>query len=113
MLFMQGTITPIDESRVSMRWIFASPADQDETAAFFAKVVQENVVEQVGHDVPIWEHKIYQPNPILCDGDGPIAKYRKWFNQFLTMVIQHRFAWLNRINFTHIFMLRLNPLLVI
>ena len=81
-LFMQGTITPIDESRVSMRWIFASPADQDETGAFFAKVVQENVVEQVGHDVPIWENKIYQPNPILCDGDGPIAKYRKWFNQF-------------------------------
>ena len=21
-------------------------------------------------------------NPILCDGDGPIAKYRKWFTQF-------------------------------
>ena len=26
--------------------------------------------------------KIYLENPLLCDGDGPIAKYRKWFTQF-------------------------------
>jgi hypothetical protein len=39
-------------------------------------------VFQVGQDIPIWEHKIYLENPVLCDGDGPIAKYRKWFQQF-------------------------------
>ena len=32
--------------------------------------------------MPIWEHKIFQPNPILCDGDGPIAQFRRWFGQF-------------------------------
>jgi hypothetical protein len=32
--------------------------------------------------MPIWEHKIFQPNPILCDGDSPIAQFRRWFSQF-------------------------------
>lgn len=81
-LFMQGTITPIDKGRVLMRWMFAQPEGQDEDFQVIADAVMSNIVEQVGHDIPIWEHKIYQPNPILCDGDGPIAKYRKWFTQF-------------------------------
>lgn len=33
-------------------------------------------------DVQIWEHKIYREAPVLCDGDGPIHKLRKWHNQF-------------------------------
>ena len=35
-------------------------------------------------DIPIWNNKIYQPAPRLCDGDGPIAEFRKWFRQFYT-----------------------------
>ena len=38
--------------------------------------------EQVEQDIPIWENKIYLDTPLLCDGDGPIRKYRKWFSQF-------------------------------
>ena len=48
----------------------------------FTDVLVEEIVRQVGHDIPIWENKIYRDDPILCDGDGPIAKYRKWFKQF-------------------------------
>lgn len=33
-------------------------------------------------DVQIWEHKIYRDKPVLCDGDGPINKLRKWYSQF-------------------------------
>jgi hypothetical protein len=33
-------------------------------------------------DSVIWEHKTYHERPLLCDGDGPIAKLRKWFGQF-------------------------------
>jgi hypothetical protein len=40
------------------------------------------IVRQVQYDIPIWENKLYRESPILCDGDGPIAKYRKWFSQF-------------------------------
>ena len=33
-------------------------------------------------DIPIWENKRYKENPLLCDGDGPINKFRTWVNQF-------------------------------
>ena len=33
-------------------------------------------------DVAIWEHKRWQDEPMLCDGDGPIGDLRKWYAQF-------------------------------
>lgn len=33
-------------------------------------------------DVQVWEHKLFRPDPILCDGDGPLFKLRKWYAQF-------------------------------
>ena len=33
-------------------------------------------------DVEIWKDKVYRSDPILCDGDGPINKLRKWYEQF-------------------------------
>lgn len=44
--------------------------------------IRAGITDQVVNDMPIWNHKIYQENPILCDGDGPIHQYRKWFSQF-------------------------------
>jgi hypothetical protein len=36
----------------------------------------------IEEDIPIWEHKAYRPAPLLCDGDGPIMRYRQWARQF-------------------------------
>ena len=33
-------------------------------------------------DMPIWNNKKYRQKPILCDGDGPILRFRKYFKQF-------------------------------
>ena len=33
-------------------------------------------------DFVVWNHKKYRPNPLLCDGDGPVLQFRKWFKQF-------------------------------
>ena len=79
---MQGTVTPIDSETVHLRFIFTQPKDQHATQAMFADAVRDNVTEQVGQDIPIWENKTYRAEPVLCDGDGPIAKHRKWFRQF-------------------------------
>ena len=35
-----------------------------------------------GQDVSIWHNKIYVENPIMCSGDGPLKKLRKWYSQF-------------------------------
>ncbi|TDG11311.1 FeS-binding protein [Seongchinamella unica] len=45
-------------------------ADGEESAGFEAV------------DMVIWNNKKYRPKPILCDGDGPIAKWRKYYRQF-------------------------------
>ena len=37
---------------------------------------------EVGQDAPIWEAKRYVERPILAEGDGPIAEYRRYCKQF-------------------------------
>ena len=38
--------------------------------------------KEVGQDAPIWETKRYVERPILAEGDGPIAEYRRYCKQF-------------------------------
>jgi phenylpropionate dioxygenase-like ring-hydroxylating dioxygenase large terminal subunit len=45
--------------------------------AFYAEVNR-----QLTDDILIWENKIYRERPQLCDGDGPIARFRRWAVQF-------------------------------
>jgi 3-ketosteroid 9alpha-monooxygenase subunit A len=33
-------------------------------------------------DVAIWDNKVRIDNPLLCAGDGPIYRLRKWYRQF-------------------------------
>lgn len=79
---MMGTVTPIDEQTLQMRFNFSLPKAQTEEHTLFAHAFRDEIVRQVNQDIPIWENKVYLDEPTLCDGDGPIAKYRKWFSQF-------------------------------
>ncbi len=42
----------------------------------------EGYCHDVGMDFKIWENKIYIDPPILAKGDGPVAQYRMWAQQF-------------------------------
>lgn len=79
---MMATMVPITKNKMILRFAFTKPKDISEQFNMLTDVLIEEIVRQVGHDMPIWENKIYRENPILCDGDGPIAKYRRWFEQF-------------------------------
>lgn len=48
----------------------------------FARGYVDNLREGFLQDVRIWENKVYRERPILCDGDGPIGKLRRWYKQF-------------------------------
>jgi 3-ketosteroid 9alpha-monooxygenase subunit A len=48
------------------------------------KMYLENVKAGFEDDLHIWEHKVYRDPPVLCDGDGPIGKMRRWYRQFFT-----------------------------
>ncbi|CAH0993103.1 3-ketosteroid-9-alpha-monooxygenase, oxygenase component [Sinobacterium norvegicum] len=79
---MVGLITPIDSQTMSMTFAFTQRKGQRDDQIMMADGLMDKIASDVEDDIPIWEHKIYQADPILCDGDGPIAQYRKWFKQF-------------------------------
>ena len=79
---MLGAVTPITASKMKLRFAFTKPLNISAQFNVLTDGLIAEIVRQVGQDIPIWEHKIYRENPILCDGDGPIAKYRRWFSQF-------------------------------
>lgn len=79
---MLGTITPITRDKVFLRFITVIGNDISQTSEVIAQAMLDNLRIQVEQDIPIWNHKKYQEKPILCDGDGPIMQYRKWFSQF-------------------------------
>ena len=80
--FLMGTVTPISANKMKLRFAFAKPLDISEKFDLLAEGTISEIVYQVGQDIPIWQNKKYLESPILCDGDGPVAKYRRWFSQF-------------------------------
>ncbi len=78
--FLMGLVTPVDEEIVDVRFAFLQPKARKQGGV--ARALVQDIVKQLGEDKPIWEHKVYRERPILCDGDGPIAKFRKWYSQF-------------------------------
>jgi 3-ketosteroid 9alpha-monooxygenase subunit A len=81
-IVMMGTVTPIDDQNILLRFNFSMPREQSEMHRLYANGFRDEIKYQVEQDIPIWENKVYLDSPVLCDGDGPIAKYRKWFQQF-------------------------------
>ena len=73
---------PISSNRMHMKFAFTHPKNLSPGKKLLADLAIAEICRQVEGDIPIWEHKIYLDNPTLCDGDGPIAQYRKWFKQF-------------------------------
>ena len=78
--FLMGLTSPIDSSTAHVRFIFIQKKSDEDNG--IAKGLIRDIVKQFEEDKPIWEHKRYRQLPILCDGDGPIARFRKWYSQF-------------------------------
>ena len=81
-LLMIGLPTPVDADNMEFRFACSVPTADAQKNADITQLILDNAHEQVDQDIPIWENKIYRDKPILCDGDGPISQYRKWFEQF-------------------------------
>ncbi len=80
---MLTTNAPIDEETV-VQYFHVSwrNPEGDERIDRIGAAFNKEVNRQLTDDIPMWENKIYLPRPNLCDGDGPIAKFRKWATQF-------------------------------
>ena len=73
-------MTPIDAESTDLTVVFLQPRGSEQEGVY--RAICKDLEKQVGEDIPIWENKRYNPAPVLCDGDGPIAGYRRWCLQF-------------------------------
>lgn len=79
-----------EHSRINMSFTHKRYEEGSKEAQIADHLVKHMVGEAEGKesqgfesvDFIVWNHKRYRPNPLLCDGDGPILKYRKWFRKF-------------------------------
>ena len=74
---------PIDDERV-VQYFHVSwrNPNGDPKIDRIGQAFDKEVNRQFTDDKRIWESKIYVESPKLCDGDGPIAKLRRWAQQF-------------------------------
>lgn len=78
------TGTPVDEElhETVIRFKFKIMDGDVEATRRLGEAFIGEVTRQHDQDVPIWEHKKFHQNPVLCDGDGPIHQIRKYYQQF-------------------------------
>ena len=75
--------TPITDEKLDVRFSLTLDGSTGATPERgVGKAIISDIIKQFVEDTPIWENKQYQPRPIFCDGDGPIARYRAWAQQF-------------------------------
>ena len=77
---------PVDNKHSILRWSMRVSKDIEDELGM---AIIDGIANGVLDDVPIWDNKSYVANPILCDGDGPINKFRKWVSQFYSEPIQN------------------------
>lgn len=80
-----GSGTPVDENEIDYCFSFTVCHTQGFALDSGAgKAAIDEAMRQVQQDIPIWENKRYIERPPLCDGDGPIPRFREWASQFYT-----------------------------
>jgi len=97
--FTKGTVVttmvsypqPINNCRTIMRMglthrkYAAGTAEATLAANMLQEQIGQGVDAQAGFesvDMIVWNNKRYREQPLLCDGDGEILKWRKYFSQF-------------------------------
>jgi phenylpropionate dioxygenase-like ring-hydroxylating dioxygenase large terminal subunit len=79
------SVTPIEGEHVDVRFGFSvKKVGNADITRGVGRALIADIEKQMNEDRPIWEHKVYQPRPVLCDGDGPIGVFRRWCQQFYT-----------------------------
>lgn len=77
--------TPVEADDVELRFCFTHPKVEPgsmEEKAVAAAIENTCGQKGVAGDIPIWANKIHRTRPFLCDGDGPILRFRRYFEQF-------------------------------
>ncbi len=75
--------TPVEIDTVHLRFAFTQQrADRDGPRAGVARAIIRDICRQLDQDKVVWDRQRHVAQPLLCDGDGPIAAFRDFFSQF-------------------------------
>jgi 3-ketosteroid 9alpha-monooxygenase subunit A len=75
--------TPVGENSLDLRMaVMLKIVGDKKTTEGITGLYLDNLKKGFEDDFKIWEHKIYRDPALLCDGDGPIGRLRKWYRQF-------------------------------
>lgn len=82
------SLTPIDPGRMELthNYYVHNESDAATVAGFFDYYAKDWEL-----DMPLWNTKIYRPVPLLAEGDGDIARFRKWYRQFYSENVEVNF----------------------
>jgi nitrite reductase/ring-hydroxylating ferredoxin subunit len=81
---------PIDVDLINLQWsILPAASTPTDPTGEVSRAMAEGVGPGLMQDLAIWEHKRYLERPLLCDGDGPIGRFRKWAEQFYSPAAAH------------------------
>ncbi|MDE2618623.1 MAG: Rieske 2Fe-2S domain-containing protein [Sphingomonadales bacterium] len=76
-------LTPVEEDVLRVRHCFTQPKTQAEgPGAGLARALIRDIGKQLDQDKVIWDRMRFEPNPIICDGDGPIPQFRQWYSRY-------------------------------
>ncbi len=76
---MLNVSTPVNRENSILRWQMRVTKNIEKEVG---KAIIDGIANGLYDDIPIWENKTYREKPVLCDGDGPINKFRIWVSQF-------------------------------
>ena len=81
---MLSNMTPVDDEHIEVNYAFVQPLvdGKEPPPGGVQDAIIKDIWGQMEEDYVIWQHKIGRENPILCDGDGPIAQFRRYYSQF-------------------------------
>ena len=83
---LMANLTPVDSENTRAFYAFIQKkVDGEEPVGGVADAIVKDICKQMSEDQVIWAHKKYFEKPMLCDNDGPFAKFRKWYAQFYAL----------------------------
>ena len=81
---LMANLTPITPEHCRAMYAFMQKKVDGKTpVGGIGGAIIANICQQMEEDRIIWNRKKFYAKPMLCDGDGPFAKFRNWYGQFL------------------------------
>lgn len=80
---MVAGITPVAPDLTHIRFAFTQMKSQASgDRAGVSRALIRDICKQLDQDKVVWDRQMYRKQPLMCDGDGPIMGFRKYYSQF-------------------------------